>query len=112
MIDLKMLMTRDTSKIQGVSEFHRQTFRANSTIKNKHKTLNTYEAKNAFNKKRKNNYDLNRLLWLLIQLFSRLSRKLSVFDPICIKSFMLIFDHRISPESLSVEFWYTLYIGE
>jgi hypothetical protein len=32
-----------------------------------------------------------------------LSRKLSVFDPICIKSFMLIFDHRNSPESLSVE---------
>jgi hypothetical protein len=37
--------------------------------------------------------------------FSRLSCKLSVFDPICIKSFMLIlFYHRISPENLSVEF--------
>jgi hypothetical protein len=32
--------------IQGVSEFHRQTFRANSMIKNKHKTLNTYGVKN------------------------------------------------------------------
>jgi hypothetical protein len=38
------------------------------------------------------------------KIFSRLSRKLSIFDPICIKSFMLIFDHRISTESLSVEF--------
>jgi hypothetical protein len=27
--------------IQGVSEFHRQTFRVDSMIKNKHKTLNT-----------------------------------------------------------------------
>jgi hypothetical protein len=27
--------------IQGVSEFDRQTFRADFTIKNKHKTLNT-----------------------------------------------------------------------
>jgi Asp-tRNA(Asn)/Glu-tRNA(Gln) amidotransferase C subunit len=33
--------------IQGVSEFDRQTFRADSMIKNKHKTLNTYRAKNA-----------------------------------------------------------------
>jgi hypothetical protein len=31
--------------IQGVSEFDRQTFRAGSTIKNKHKTLNTDGAK-------------------------------------------------------------------
>jgi hypothetical protein len=29
------------------------------------------------------------------KIFNRLSRKLSVFDPICIKSFMFIFDHRI-----------------
>jgi amino acid permease len=28
--------------IQRVSEFHRQTFRADSMIKNIHKTLNTY----------------------------------------------------------------------
>jgi hypothetical protein len=27
-----------------------------------------------------------------------------VFDPICIKSLMLMFDRRISPESLAVEF--------
>jgi hypothetical protein len=33
--------------IQGVSQFDRQTFRADSMIKNKHKTLNTYEVKNA-----------------------------------------------------------------
>jgi hypothetical protein len=33
--------------IQGVSKFHRQTFRADSMIKNKHKTLNTYGVKNA-----------------------------------------------------------------
>jgi hypothetical protein len=33
--------------IQGVSEFDRQTFRADSMIKNKHKTLNTYGVKNA-----------------------------------------------------------------
>jgi hypothetical protein len=33
--------------IQGVSEFHQQTFRADSMIKNKHKTLNTYRVKNA-----------------------------------------------------------------
>jgi hypothetical protein len=45
------------------------------------------------------------------RIFSRLSRKLSIFDPICIKSFMLIFDHRIYPESLSVEFGFTLYIN-
>jgi hypothetical protein len=45
-----------------------------------------------------------------VEIFSRLSRKVSIFDPICIKSFMLIFDHRICPESLSVEFGYTLYI--
>jgi hypothetical protein len=36
--------------------------------------------------------------------FLLLSRKLSVFDPTYIKRFMLIFDRRISPESLSVEF--------
>jgi hypothetical protein len=47
---------------------------------------------------------------LLVELFSRLSLKLSIFDLICINSFMLIFDHRICPESLSVEFGYTLYI--
>jgi hypothetical protein len=35
---------------------------------------------------------------------SRLSRKLSVFHHIRIQSFMLIFDHRISPEGLSAEF--------
>jgi hypothetical protein len=29
----------------GVSEFHRQTFRADSMIKNRHKTLNTYGVK-------------------------------------------------------------------
>jgi DnaJ family protein A protein 3 len=33
--------------IQGVSEFHRQNFRADSVIKNKHKTLNTHGVKNA-----------------------------------------------------------------
>jgi hypothetical protein len=33
--------------IQGVSEFHRQAFRADSMIKNRHKTLNTYGIKNA-----------------------------------------------------------------
>jgi hypothetical protein len=33
--------------IQGVSEFDRHTFRADSMIKNKHKTLNTYGLKNA-----------------------------------------------------------------
>jgi hypothetical protein len=33
--------------IQGVSEFYRQTFRADSMIKNKHKTLNTHGIKNA-----------------------------------------------------------------
>jgi hypothetical protein len=33
--------------IQGVSELDRQTFRADSMIKNKHKTLNTYGVKNA-----------------------------------------------------------------
>jgi hypothetical protein len=33
--------------IQGVSEFDRETFRADSMIKNKHKILNTYGVKNA-----------------------------------------------------------------
>jgi hypothetical protein len=33
--------------IQDVSEFHRQAFRADSMIKNRHKTLNTYGIKNA-----------------------------------------------------------------
>jgi hypothetical protein len=33
--------------IQGVSEFHRETFRVDSVIKNKNKTLNTYGVKNA-----------------------------------------------------------------
>jgi hypothetical protein len=33
--------------IQGVSEFDRQTFRVDSTIKNKHKTLNTSGVKNS-----------------------------------------------------------------
>jgi hypothetical protein len=33
--------------IQGVAEFLRQTSRADSMIKNKHKTLNTYGVKNA-----------------------------------------------------------------
>jgi hypothetical protein len=51
--------------IQGVSEFDRQTFRAHSTIKNKHKTVYTYWVKNAYlrdnQQKRKNNYDLNSL---------------------------------------------------
>jgi hypothetical protein len=50
-----------------------------------------------------------RFLLLVVEFFSRLSRKLIIFDPICIKSFMLIFDHRICPESLSGEFGYTLY---
>jgi hypothetical protein len=35
--------------------------------------------------------------------FCRLSPKLSIFYPTCIKSFMPIFDHRISPECLSVD---------
>jgi hypothetical protein len=50
-----------------------------------------------------------RFLLLLVELFSRLSPKQSIFDPICIKSFMLIFDDRICPESWSIEFGYTLY---
>jgi hypothetical protein len=33
--------------IQGVSEFDRQTCRADSMVKNKHKTLNTHRVKNA-----------------------------------------------------------------
>jgi hypothetical protein len=33
--------------VQGVSEFDRQTFRVDSMIKNKHKTLNTYGVENA-----------------------------------------------------------------
>jgi hypothetical protein len=40
-------MTPISSHIQGVSEFDRQTFRTDSTIKNKHKTLNAYGVKNA-----------------------------------------------------------------
>jgi hypothetical protein len=36
-----------TPSIQGVSEFDRQTFKADSMIKNKYKTLNTYGVKNA-----------------------------------------------------------------
>jgi hypothetical protein len=39
--------SEQTVIIQGVSEFDRQTFRADSIIKNKHKTLNTYGVKNA-----------------------------------------------------------------
>jgi hypothetical protein len=35
------------ARIQGVSEFHRQTFRADSRVKNRHKLLNTYGVKNA-----------------------------------------------------------------
>jgi hypothetical protein len=34
----------------------------------------------------------------------RLFRKLRVFGPICIDSFMQIFNQRISPENLWVEF--------
>jgi hypothetical protein len=34
-----------TPCIQGVSEFDRQTFKADSMIKNKYKTLNTYGVK-------------------------------------------------------------------
>jgi hypothetical protein len=54
--------------LQGVSKFDRQTFRADSTIKNKHKTLNTYGVKNAWfarnQQKRTNSYDLNSwILW-------------------------------------------------
>jgi hypothetical protein len=40
-------ITREISCIQGVSEFHRQTFRVDSMIKNRHKILNTYGVKNA-----------------------------------------------------------------
>jgi hypothetical protein len=36
-----------TTHLQGVSEFDQQTFRAHSTIKNKHKTFNTDGVKNA-----------------------------------------------------------------
>jgi hypothetical protein len=35
------------TNIQGVSEFHRQTFRAGSMIENMHKALNTYGVENA-----------------------------------------------------------------
>jgi hypothetical protein len=35
---------------------------------------------------------------LLVKLFSRLSRRLSVFDPVCIQSFMLICDRGITPK--------------
>jgi hypothetical protein len=31
---------------------------------------------------------------LVVKFLSRLSRKLGVFDPICIGSFVLIFDHK------------------
>jgi hypothetical protein len=45
---LYLTSTLNTVKLYtGVSEFHRQTFRANSMIKNKHKTLNTYGVKHA-----------------------------------------------------------------
>jgi hypothetical protein len=53
--------------IQSVSEFDRQTFRANSMIKNKHKTLNRYIwgqkplVCEIINKTPKNNYDLKSL---------------------------------------------------
>jgi hypothetical protein len=39
--------------------------------------------------------------------FFLLARKLSIFYSIHIKSFMPIFDHRMSPEILSVEFRHT-----
>jgi hypothetical protein len=39
-------ISKDFRSIQCVSEFDRQTFRADSMIKNKHKTLNTYGVKN------------------------------------------------------------------
>jgi hypothetical protein len=42
----RLSATYDTPCIQGVSEFDRQTFRADSTIKNQRKTLNTYGVKN------------------------------------------------------------------
>jgi hypothetical protein len=44
------------------------------------------------------------LFLLLVKLFNQLSRILMVFDPRCIKSFVLDFDRRIGPESLAVEF--------
>jgi hypothetical protein len=49
-----------------LSEFDRQTFRVDSMIKNKHKTLNTYMGSKTLSlrdnkQKRKNNYDLNSL---------------------------------------------------
>jgi hypothetical protein len=51
--------------IQGVSEFDRQTFKADYMIQNKHKTLNTYGVKSLSlrdnQQKPKNNYDLNSL---------------------------------------------------
>jgi hypothetical protein len=51
------------------------------------------------NKKKSRDLDRN-----CFYVFCRLSRKLGIFYPICVNSFMFIFDHRISPESLSVEF--------
>jgi hypothetical protein len=44
---LKIARTPQVSSydIQGVSEFHRQIFRTDSIIKNRHKTLNTYGVK-------------------------------------------------------------------
>jgi hypothetical protein len=91
----------------SVSEFYRQTFRADFIITNKHKILiitNTYGVKKApvqrTDKLKNPRYSDRNCFYV----FCRLSRKLSIFYPICIKSFMPIFDHRIGPESLFVEF--------
>jgi hypothetical protein len=47
-VDPDILEYLNNVDIQGVSEFHRQTFQADSMITNKHKTFNTYGVKNPY----------------------------------------------------------------
>jgi hypothetical protein len=81
--------------IQGVSEFERQTLiRTGSKMFSlRHNRLKSFT-----------NIKIQGIQIVCFYTFCRLSRELSIFYSICIKSFMSIFDHRVSPESLSVEF--------
>jgi hypothetical protein len=94
-IDSSTLTLRiNLNYIQGVSEFDRQTLirTGAKTLSLRHNRLKSFT-----------NIKIQGIQIVCFYTFCRLSRKLSIFYSICIKSFMSIFDHRISPERLSVE---------
>jgi hypothetical protein len=98
--DKKSFITNKSNLVEFINE----TYKHKKELCTIYKNCQNFAPFSLFNAQmtpQKNTRDSDRNCFYV---FCQLSRKLNVFDPICIKSFMPIFDHRIRPDSVSVEF--------